>query len=390
MAYAKFPQIPRDPISEKFWKDDFIAVESTDGRWTLISSAATPRFPGAAKPHDHMSVDVQLAPFFSPKSDKPESDKKVTAKVSSGWCRQVSAITCSTEELRSSLKQNLGFTLGSLSLDRSQFERVFSTAHRAITQSSSGLAKIVVAVKTNKFLFTRDHFASAFNNMISAKSAGSLGYAYRWKGAFGLGASPEVLFSCRSVLGADGPIEGETHALAGTLPWAEASALLASEKNSHEHDLVTREIVQSLRDFGADASVGPRRLKRFQNLAHIETPISFRIPQLLGKNIYQSLLDRLHPTPALGVSPKSPANLDLLRQLRADLPSAYGAPLTVVELASKLAPETARSVVQIRGIFGANDSACIPVGCGLLAASVLEDEWVEVNRKLSSIVSLFT
>lgn len=124
-------------------------------------------------------------------------------------------------------------------------------------------------------------------------------------GAF-IGASPETLVSVSA-----GQLQ--TEALAGSAPRgrtagedaALAAALLRSEKDRREHRLVLESIVRRLQRVGVTAQIGGGvRVRQLSNVQHLHTPVTAKVPAEVG---VLRIAGELHPTPAVGGTPREPA-----------------------------------------------------------------------------------
>jgi menaquinone-specific isochorismate synthase len=124
---------------------------------------------------------------------------------------------------------------------------------------------------------------------------------FLWQQADGsalVGASPERLLSVRQQ-------QLRSDALAGTAPAGDqATALLHSRKDRHEHELVVDTITAVL----TQAGLSPRRprhprLARHGQLVHLHTPIT----AALGQHQPLSIAAALHPTPAVAGLPRREA-----------------------------------------------------------------------------------
>lgn len=121
-----------------------------------------------------------------------------------------------------------------------------------------------------------------------------------------LGATPETLLRLRA-----GAVSSD--ALAGTAerggdPAADrriADSLLASPKLALEHQLVVQAIVEALRGLcvTVDAPARPR-VMALRDIQHLWTPVRGRVKA--GVSLFE-LLARLHPTPAVGGTPRAAA-----------------------------------------------------------------------------------
>ncbi len=127
------------------------------------------------------------------------------------------------------------------------------------------------------------------------------------EGSF-FGASPELLIARHGT-------RVSSHPLAGTVPRgdtarADADAqrgLAGSAKNRAEHRYVVEDIAATLGPFCAELAVPPEpSVVAFRSVAHLGTRIEGRLrgPDAVG---VLELLQRLHPTPAVGGTPRADA-----------------------------------------------------------------------------------
>lgn len=188
------------------------------------------------------------------------------------------------------------------------------------------------------------------------------GFQVRDEGMCGI--TPEILFE----VDAD---RLKTMALAGTGS-SDGPALLDDTKEKLEHDLVIEHIVSALQGLG-EVSVHATGEKVYGHLKHLRTPIEVRLNQ---PPQFSDLVNRLHPTAALGGLPRQQA-LDFLR-LRGGERGRFGAPFGYVDGAQMLC------VVAIRGVQWCGSRAVLRAGCGVVAGSQAEREWDEMNLKRST------
>ncbi len=197
-------------------------------------------------------------------------------------------------------------------------------------------------------------------------------------GAAFLGASPERLFKRRGR-------HIETEALAGTRARGEtpdedaalSAALLASEKDRREHGIVLETVKTLLADrchaVHVDEDVSLRKLARSQHLYA-------RLEGLLAEDESNaSLLRDLHPTPAVGGQPRDAAVNWLNEQEPFDR-GWYAGPVGWVS------SDAAEFAVGIRSGLIADNSLSLYSGAGIVAGSVPDDEWNEVENKMSNLL----
>lgn len=197
------------------------------------------------------------------------------------------------------------------------------------------------------------------------------GFAFGWtqEDAGRAGLTPEIL--CR--------IEGTrltTMALAGTAAAGHAEELLAHPKLAREHAVVAEELQRRLSTLGR-VTIGTREIVELGTMLHLRTVITVDLPAAPAGAQLNELISLLHPTPALGISPRTAEHLRALQasRERLDTPAAFGAPFGAVW------PGGALIVVAIRGIFWEGNHVLLPAGCGLVNGSEFESEWAELELK---------
>jgi isochorismate synthase len=194
-----------------------------------------------------------------------------------------------------------------------------------------------------------------------------------------LGASPERLVSLRGRSVAASSLAGS--APRGATPEEDAAlgqALLASTKDREEHAVVTRMLRQALSEV-CDEVLAPAEpeLMRLRNVQHLFTPLSARATA--GTDILE-LVERLHPTPALGGQPRGPA-LEWIRAREGLDRGWYGAPVGWID-----AQGQGEFAVAIRSALVGRHEASLFAGAGIVAASDPEREERETEMKLRAML----
>jgi menaquinone-specific isochorismate synthase len=191
-----------------------------------------------------------------------------------------------------------------------------------------------------------------------------------------IGATPEILFRSDA--------RGyETMALAGTRDRSEARALLEDEKEMREHRIVIDDIVRRLSPFG-NVAIDETEILALPALAHLSTMIHFeeRGPEKLS---FSEMIRRLHPTAALGASPRTDAAERWLREADGNVDRGiFGAPFGL-----EREDHTSLALVAIRNVQWVGDHVRIGAGCGLLAESRLDRESAELRQKREQVRALF-
>ncbi len=188
-----------------------------------------------------------------------------------------------------------------------------------------------------------------------------------------LGASPEVFFDLEAS-------RLKTMALAGTRA-LDGESLLNSPKDLSEHQLVIEGIVENLKNFSSGLSLSPTEEHRLPNLVHLKTEIS---AELKLETRIEDLIHALHPTPALGGFPQMQA-FEFLKNLPgSEKRGPFGSPFGVL-----LPKGRAHLIVAIRCLQWGKSQMQLGTGCGLVAASELDKEWLELKLKRSAVRRMF-
>ncbi len=195
---------------------------------------------------------------------------------------------------------------------------------------------------------------------------------------FLIGATPELLFDLQ-----DGR-RLSTMAVAGTRRVGGcpgAGALESSAKNRSEHQSVVDDLMEQLAVWGDPAASG-REARSFGQLEHLAVDITVHASQWLD---FETVARRLHPTPALGVYPRSDEGAAWLTSLDpGGARRRFGAPFGL-----RWPTGSGRAVVAIRNLQYRDGQLEIWAGCGVVAESVYDDEWQEVLDKMQAVRALW-
>lgn len=194
------------------------------------------------------------------------------------------------------------------------------------------------------------------------------------------GATPELLVSVQGT-------HLETEALAGSIrrgaqpedDEALGCTLLADPKERSEH----QHVVDGIRDrlAGVAASIhhaAVPQLRRLKNIQHLHTPIEAELLQPQG---VLPLVDLLHPTPALGGSPREEA-LAFIRTAEPVPRGWYAAPIGWID-----ADLDGAFAVAIRSAVSQGDRVWLYAGAGIMPTSQPDREWAETALKFRPMLN---
>ncbi|MGC6482335.1 MAG: isochorismate synthase [Synechococcus sp.] len=234
--------------------------------------------------------------------------------------------------------------------------------------NSGELHKVVLAVRQSIALREPLHPLPLLDRL-RQQQAGSCRFLWQRShdDAF-FGASPERLLSLRG-----GQLRSD--ALAGTAGLGDCGdALLQSDKDRREHELVVQAITEHLQQQG----LSPRRPRRPQlarhgQLVHLHTPITAATNGLAPL----TLAGALHPTPAVAGLPQREA-MTWLRNLEPFERGGYAAPVGWIDSAGDTELRVAIRCGHARG-----HRLELTAGAGLVRGSLAERELQEVGLKLA-------
>jgi len=181
-----------------------------------------------------------------------------------------------------------------------------------------------------------------------------------------------------------------TESLAGSAPRGQSAsedaaltrALLQSEKDLREHRVVLGSITRRLADLGLKLEHGANpRVLRLANVQHLHTPISAALP--VGVHILD-LVERLHPTPAVGGTPRDRA-VAAIKRLEPFDRGLYAGPLGWVDHRGG-----GEFFVGIRSALIDGCTAVAFAGAGIVAGSDPQKEFTETELKFKALIEALT
>jgi isochorismate synthase len=193
-----------------------------------------------------------------------------------------------------------------------------------------------------------------------------------WQGdAAFLGATPELLVSRRglSVL---------SEALAGSTEHGDGARMMASSKEREEHQLVVQAILKALEPFCSSLRSAPEpSVRELPNVLHMQTPIEGHLRE---STHVLSLVQALHPTPAVGGVPTNEA-IQWIVEHEALARGWYSAPVGWTD-----ASGDGEFVVALRSGLLRDGKAWVYAGAGIMADSDPDAEYAETELKMQALL----
>ena len=197
------------------------------------------------------------------------------------------------------------------------------------------------------------------------------GFGLELQGAAFVGATPERLVRRKGD-------EIATVALAGSAPPGEDEALLERSKDRREHRFVVDDVVARLEPLCREIRAGATRVVRLRNVVHLETPIRAQTREEAG---LLEIVAELHPTPAVGGSPRRRAIEWIARREPADR-GWYAGPFGWLDSSGD-----GEFAVALRCGVLTDDRAWLYAGAGIVKGSDPTAEWAETELKMAPMRS---
>lgn len=242
---------------------------------------------------------------------------------------------------------------------------------------ASGAFEKIVAARQATYPLGGPTPASAVLRRLSQGLKASTRFAFRQEGRTFLGATPERLVRKTGLL-------VETEALAGSIDAkaahakAAAEALLDSDKDRREHQLVVDDIVSHLEPLCSRLEVSARpTVRELRDVLHLLTPIKGRLEQ--PRHVLE-LVEELHPTPAVGGVPTAAAVEWITRH---EAPRGwYAGPVGYFDAAGD-----GDFAVALRSCLLHGDEALLFAGAGIVADSDPALELLETELKRQALLA---
>lgn len=187
------------------------------------------------------------------------------------------------------------------------------------------------------------------------------------------GATPELIASVNGK-------RIETMGLAGSIRRGDTAqeddalgqALLTNIKDRYEHQIVVDAIRERLTPLTSELTIPPMQLLRLSNIQHIYTPIEGKLKERMD---VLSLLEKLHPTPALGGDPHAIA-MRVIQENETIPRGWYASPVGWIDRNLD-----GHFTVAIRSAVAQERRVWVYSGAGIVADSQANTEWNETALK---------
>jgi len=258
---------------------------------------------------------------------------------------------------------------------REIFERQFLWAQEKIENKE--LNKVVPYLfETSSFPPESSFIESCLAHGLKVQSGFLYGFWEKGRGMIGL--TPEILFEQVS------SCSFRTNAIAGTTTLENyikaPESFTEDPKEIQEHLWVVESLQSSLAEL-AHVYLSERQVLTTPHLAHLYTPMTFQTHKPLDVT---TLIAKIHPTAALGASPREQLwsameTLDSWQER-----NMFGAPFGL-----RINNEKSLFLVAIRNLCWEGEEVRITAGGGQVAESRRETEWQEMANKRQSIKRIF-
>ncbi len=244
----------------------------------------------------------------------------------------------------------------------------------------NGPLKKVVLARELRLLFDNEISSESVLYQLFKEQRESFIFAFEVNGDCFIGASPERLVKKqgRDVF---------STCLAGSIPRGKTDEedqflgkqLLLDSKNLMEHRFVVEMIKEALEESCENVILPDKpQLMKIRDIQHLYTPVIGKCKEDASILL---LVERLHPTPALGGLPKKEA-VEKIRQVEELDRGFYSGPLGWIDY-----KENGEFAVGIRSGLIQGTEASLFAGCGIVASSDSESEFLETSLKFTPMLT---
>lgn len=241
------------------------------------------------------------------------------------------------------------------SVSEMEYENMVNLALKNI--AADGFQKVVLA--QTKFKIGNFDYATTFNNLLNTYTNAFV-YCFFIDEKMMMGASPEQLLTLNN-----GILHSE--ALGGTM-----NNKLFSEKEYSEHQFIKTHIETTLNALSFKYLAKETITKASGNLSHLFTAFEIE-PKTL--ELHQQLIEKLHPTPAIGGLPVKESLKFIIKNESFDR-------LHYAGYLGLFSENNIQVYVNLRCAECYKNGVRQYAGAGINQGSIAQDEWDETNRKM--------
>ncbi|MFF2449181.1 isochorismate synthase MenF [Neobacillus sp. NPDC058068] len=248
-----------------------------------------------------------------------------------------------------------------------------------VKELTNGTLKKVVLARELRLIFDGQIEAENVLDRLFSQQQESFIFAFESNGDCFIGASPErlvkkqgneIFSTCLAGSISRGETEQEDRLL--------GEKLLTDQKNLIEHQYVVEMIKEALEESCHEMILPDKpQLMKIRDIQHLYTPV---IGKCHKDTSLMLLVERLHPTPALGGLPKDAA-VEKIRQVEVLDRGFYAAPLGWADYR-----RNGEFAVSIRSGLLQGEEASLFAGCGVVADSEAESEYLETSLKFTPML----
>jgi menaquinone-specific isochorismate synthase len=255
-----------------------------------------------------------------------------------------------------------------------------NTVSKVVEDLQSGSLKKVVLARELRLHFQDQIEVESVLSRLLKEQHESFIFAFESNGDCFIGASPERLIKK----------QGEnlfTTCLAGSIPRGKTveedktlgDLLLKDQKNLVEHQFVVDMIKEAMEDACEEVILPDKpQLMKMRDIQHLYTPVIGKSKQDTSLLV---MVERLHPTPALGGLPKKAA-VEKIREVEELDRGYYAAPIGWMDYRGN-----GEFAVAIRSGLIQGNEASLFAGCGVVASSDPESEYLETSIKFRPMLT---
>jgi isochorismate synthase len=273
-------------------------------------------------------------------------------------------------------KENVEFKIKSMNLSKKEEENHIGLVAKTINFITSEKAKKIVISRKQVIPLRENDFETKLKIYVNLLNLYPEAYVYWWnhpKVGIWMGATPEkfIQFQDKYLV---------TMSLAGTQLFKEN--IEWGEKEIEEQEIVTQYISKQIQEFCEDIQTSAPFTKKSGHLAHICTLIAGKLNDEFN---LKSLIERMHPTPAVCGNPKEIAKSFILKNEGYDR-KFYTGFLGKIE---NQPTNKSDLYVNLRCMEWTVTSVNLYVGGGITAESIPEREWEETVNKAQVLAKIF-